>query len=58
MRGTLYLISREENDVVLKFSGMDEYRINCTTHQEALELFDYWYHLLNASRQALVYGWQ
>ena len=58
MRGSLSSIAREGNDVVLKFRDMDDYRINCVTREEALALFDYWYHLLNTSHLALVYGWQ
>jgi hypothetical protein len=58
MRGSLCSLAREGNDVIVKFKGMDDYRITCTSLQEALELFDYWYHLLNESHLALVYGWQ
>lgn len=58
MRGSLSSIAREGNDIVLKFRDMDDYRINCVTREEALDLFDYWYHLLNESHLALVYGWQ
>jgi len=58
MRGSFYSVAREGNDVVLKIRGMDDYRIKCTTLEEALDLFDYWHHLMTASHQALVYGWQ
>jgi len=58
MRGSLYSVALEGNDVVVKIKNMDDYRINCVTREGALDLFDYWHHLMLASHQALVYGWQ
>ena len=58
MRGSLYSVALEGNDVVVKIKDMDDYRINCVTREGALDLFDYWHHLMLASHQALVYGWQ